>query len=457
MQDRLGGVKFRTDMKLRILGFLLCFLPALSFADLKFTNRVTVQGQNSENTVLSKNGMLRIDNGTTPSATSVIIDCAGHKMTQLNNVGRRYLVTNIPTDGSSPNASSPATTAGTVTLNISRHDTGERESFFGYKARHIKTTATAEGGSGACAGNLQIATDGWYIDAPITASCSSAEREILVRSLEAHHCEDRVVTKTNGVETLGIPVLIETQATNGSGAELNVRQETANIEVETLDPALFSPPRDFTEVASYRDLIAPQNSTIGAQRIPNSGPNFPPITSAGPNENGKGVVAGATHATTNEKSEVLKIGITQVTSDADQSLSVEGLQQELANQINFLGGRAVILAADPNDRDAANEQAKQQGCDYVVFTEITDFRTASVGQKLGRVLNRGGLGGVGGTGNGRVEIVANVKVFQPDVFVPALDGTANFRGNDVTNTASGLMHTEARTVMLELKKLQEKK
>lgn len=444
-------------MKLRVLGFLLCFLPAMAFADLKLTNRVTAQGHNSENTVLSKNGMLRIDNGTTPAATSVIVDCAGHKMIQLNNLGRTYLVTNMPAVGSSPNASSTPATEGTVTLNINRQDTGERQSFFGYKARHIKTTATTVGGTGACAGNLQIATDGWYIDAPITASCSSAEREILVRSLEAHHCEDRVVTKTSGAETLGIPVLIETKATNGSGAEFDVRQETANIEVETLDPALFAPPRDYTQVASYRDLIAAQNSPIGAQGTPNSGPHFPPVTKAGPNENGKGVVAGATHTTTNEKSGVLKIGITQVTSSTEQSFSVEGLQQELVNQINFLGGRAVILPADPNDRDAANEQAKQQGCDYVIFTEITDSRTASVGQKLGRVLNRGGLGGVGGNGNGRVEIVANVKVFQPDVFTPALDGTTNFRGNDVANTAKGLMHTEARTLMLELKKLQEKK
>jgi hypothetical protein len=444
-------------MKLPVLGFLFFFLPALAFADLKLTNRVTVQGRNSENTVLSKNAMIRIDNGTSPAATSVIVDCAAHKMIQLNNIGRTYLVTNMPGLNNSQNGSSQSSSTGTVTLNITRKDTGERQSFFGYKARHIKTTATTEGGSGACAANLSIATDGWYIDAPITASCGAAEREILVRNLQAHHCEDRVLTKTTGVETLGIPVLIETKATNGSGAQIDVRQETANIEVETLDPALFTPPSDYTEVQNYRELVASQNSAAGVQPAPNSGPNFPPVTQAGPNENGKGAVAGATHATTDQKPGVLKIGITQVTSGTDQSFSVEGLQQELADQINFLGGRAVILAADPNDRDAANEQAKQQGCDYVLFTEITEFRTASVGQKLGRVLNRGGLGGVGGNGNGRVEIVANVKVFQPDVFVPALDGTTNFRGNDVTNTATGLMHTEARTVMLELKKLQQKK
>src|SRR6185312_17120887 len=118
-------------MKLRVLGFLLCFLPAMAFADLKLTNRVTVQGRNSENTVLSKNGMLRIDDGTSPAATTVIIDCAGQKMIQLNNIGRTYLVTNMAAGNGSQNSSSQP---GTVTLNIDRKDTGERQSFFGYKA-----------------------------------------------------------------------------------------------------------------------------------------------------------------------------------------------------------------------------------------------------------------------------------------------------------------------------------
>src|SRR5579885_2119351 len=256
-------------MKLPVLGFLFFFLPSLAFADLKLTNRVTVQGHNSENIVLSKDAMIRIDNGTSPAATSVIVDCAGHRMIQLNNAARTYLVTNMPAAGAQDGASQ-SSAAGTVTLNITRKDTGERQSFFGYKARHIKTTATTEGGSGACAGNLSIATDGWYIDAPITASCSAGEREILVRSLEAHHCEDRILTKTSGVETLGIPVLIETKATNGSGAEIDVRQETANIEVETLDPALFAPPSDYSEVQNYRELTASQNPATGAQPAPNS-------------------------------------------------------------------------------------------------------------------------------------------------------------------------------------------
>jgi hypothetical protein len=73
------------------------------------------------------------------------------------------------------------------------------------------------------------------------------------------------------------------------------------------------------------------------------------------------------------------------------------------------------------------------------------------------VFNRGGVGGVGGAEQGRVQIDAEVKIFQPDKDVPVLDGQTNFRGNDADYTAKGLMHTEARTVMLQIKNLQEKK
>lgn len=191
--------------------------------------------------------------------------------------------------------------------------------------------------------------------------------------------------------------------------------------------------------------------------LQSNGQKAPPAASAGTSKNNEDAQNEAMHEPANTKPRPLKIGVTQVTNSADQSLSVGGLQQELVNDINFLGGKAIIIAADPNDRDAANEQAKQQGCDYVIFTNLSNFKTASVGQKLGSVLNKGGLGGVGGTGHGRVEMSANVKVFRPEVFTPVLDGSSDFRANDVENAGKGLMHTEARTVMLELKKLQPSK
>lgn len=157
------------------------------------------------------------------------------------------------------------------------------------------------------------------------------------------------------------------------------------------------------------------------------------------------------------KKRAIRIAVTQVASTVESSFSTEGMQQELVNDLNFLGGQGVVISVDPHDREAALDEAKQQGCDYVVFTKINGFRTASVGQKLGSVLNRGSLGGVGGSGQGRVELNAEVKIFQPDGATPLFDGDINFRQNDADATAKGLMKTEARNVMLQIKKLQSSK
>lgn len=162
-------------------------------------------------------------------------------------------------------------------------------------------------------------------------------------------------------------------------------------------------------------------------------------------------------AKTPETKKRLRIGVTQVASTVESSFSTDGLQQELVNDLNFLGAQGVVISADPHDREAALEQAKLQDCDYVVFTTINSLKTASVGQKLGSVLNRGGLGAVGGSGNARVELNAEVKVFQPDGVIPLFDGDVNFRQNDAEGTAKGLMKTEARNAMLQIRKLQSSK
>jgi hypothetical protein len=155
-----------------------------------------------------------------------------------------------------------------------------------------------------------------------------------------------------------------------------------------------------------------------------------------------------------KKKKLPRIGVAQVNSIATPSLATDGWQQELVDDIDFLGGQGVILNGDPNDREGTMAEAKDRNCDYLIFTTVTNFKSVGVGEKLGNVLGRGGLGGVGGAGQGRVELSAEVKVFQPDNVVPVFDGNEDFRQNDAGATARGLMHTEAREVMLQVKKLQ---
>jgi len=166
--------------------------------------------------------------------------------------------------------------------------------------------------------------------------------------------------------------------------------------------------------------------------------------------------AGAQPSSTQSAKRV-RIGVAQVMSTVSPSLATDGWQQELVDDLDFLGAKGVILSSDPNDRDATLEQAKQANCDYVILTTVTTYKSVGVGEKITSVLGHGNLGGVGGTGQGRVELGAEAKVFQPDSPVPIFDANNDFRQNDPTATAKGLLRTEARDVLLQLKRVQNSK
>ena len=445
-------------MGFRCAAFLVVALSHTAFADLKGTNRMTIAGQSFTSTVLIRQGKIREEAGTLPGMSSITIqDCTGHRVVQLNDRARTYLVTAIASSEASSPADGSQATTGTVTLNVNEQDTGERKQVFGFTARHVNGTVTAEGGSASCNGTFHVATDGWYVDLPEIQGCVSPDRQILRSQMQREGCNSRIVLKASGVDKLGYPVILDTTL-EAKGSAVTVHQETADLVTATLDPSLFEVPAGYRQVQTYQELmnVGPTNTPIASAQQ-SGGQNFPPVTGSGMNENGNGVVAGASGVTTDKKKSPLRIGIAQVTSTTDLSLSVGGLQQLLVNDINFLGGQAVLISADPKDRDATLEQARQQRCDYVIYTNITNFKEASVGQRLGSVLGRGGLGGVGGSGQGRVEITAEAKVFEPDNDIPVIDGNEDFRQNDADSTAKGLMQLEARDVMLQIRKLQTTK
>lgn len=443
-------------MKSQLVGILLLILASPGVADVKLTNRMTAGGQDLTGIVYMKDGKVRNEVTFAKGTLVGIQDCQHRQVISMNDRSKTYLVTDVD-DRMLTEREAHSSLAAIVTVNLNEQDTGERKKFFGYTAHHIKGTLNARGGEGACRVESNASVDGWYIDLPDYASCSPAERQIFRERLLSisDACKLRIAVNASGIEQPGYPVLVDMTFGDGKGGESTVHQETTSLSMVTLDPNLFEIPTGYTRVQSYRDLLG-SSATADIIAQQSTGPNFPAVTNGGPNENANGVVAGESRATTEKKS-TPKIGIAQITASADQALATDGLQQELANDINFLGGRAVIIAADPSDRDAVDEQARQQSCDYVIFTNITNYRTATVGQKLGRVFNRGGLGGVGGTDQGRVQIDAEVKLYQPDKQTPVLDGSVNFRQNDPEATAKGLMHTEARTVMLQLKQLQAAK
>ena len=444
-------------MKRGLVASLLCLVSSIAVADLKSSTKVTVAGQSFNTTVLMKQGKIRSDANFIPGFSTVTIqDCASQRMIQINDRTHTYMVTEL---GSANNQESPGAAqdaSGTVTLRVSQQDTGERKQMLGYTVRHIRGTIASEGGSGACHGDFRAITDGWYVDLPATQGCTSPGGEMLHNQMRKDGCKDRIIVKASGQENPGYPILLDV-TTNEKQGSVTVHQETIELSTSSLDldPALFEVPAGYSQVQSYEDLAGFKASSMigvlpGQQPTKSSAPSNAGVASDNSN-------TGQTSNPTAAKKRAIRIGVVQIASTVENSFSTDGLQQELVNDLNFLGATGVVISTDPHDREAALEQARQQGCDYVVFTTINGFRTASVGERLGSVFNRGGLGGVGGSGQGRVELNAEVKVFQPDGATPLFDGDVNFRQNDADATARGLMQTEARNVMLQIKKLQSPK
>lgn len=443
-------------MRRGLIAFFLLFLVSTSaVADLKSTSKMTIAGQSFNSTVLMKQGKIRSESSFVPGFSTVTIqDCSSQRIIQLNERAHTYLITELGNGNGQASSTSAHEESGTVTLRISQRDTGERKQILGYTARHIKGNITSEGGSGSCHGDFRATTDGWYIDLPATQGCAPPESEMLRARMQRDGCNDRVIVKTSGVEKIGYPVLLDTTMNERQG-NVTVHQETTELSTTSLDPALFEIPAGYSQVRSYEALAGiTMNSMTGTLH----GPQFaPPVASTASVVSDNPKVAQPANPSTANKKEKIRIGVVQIGSTVERSFSTEGMLQQLVDDLNFLGGEGVVISSDPQDREAALEQAKQQGCDYVVFTTINDFKTASVGQRLGSVFNRGTLGGVGGSGQGRVKLNAEVKVFQPDGATPLFDGDVNFRQNDADATARGLMQTEARNVMLQIRKLQNSK
>jgi len=441
-------------MRWGFISFFLFLISSSAVADLKSRNKVTIAGQSFSTTVLMKQGKIRNETTVMPGFVMVTIqDCSRRRIIQLNERTHAYLTTDLV--GTRSQASPPSTqdSSDAVTLTVDRQDTGEQKQMLGYTARHIKGTITSEGGNRACRRDFRAATDGWYIDLPAAQGCALPESEMLRSRMQQDGCNDHVVLTISGSENLGYPVLLDVTMTEKQES-VTVHQETTDLLNASLDPSLFEIPAGYSQVQSFEELAGFRaNSMIGALHeqktavspVPGNGAVASVNSTAGQNAN----------PTAAKKA--IRIGVVQIGSTVERSFSTDGLQQLLVNDLNFLGGQGVVISSDPEDREAGLEQGKQQGCDYVVFTTINDFKTASVGEKLGSVFNRGSLGGVGGSGQGRVQLNAEVKVFQPDTMTPLFDGDVNFRQNDPDGTARGLMQTAARNVMLQIRKIQTTK
>jgi hypothetical protein len=138
----------------------------------------------------------------------------------------------------------------------------------GLTARHIKSKTVISSSEGACnTMNMQMETDGWYVDLPGGLNCMT-DASSMPNFADQSGCVDEIRYKTEGTAKMGYPVMTTTSMkfntgqAGEDGPPVNIptsssTQEVVNISTVTLDAALFDVPAGYTEVKTMQELGSP--------------------------------------------------------------------------------------------------------------------------------------------------------------------------------------------------------
>lgn len=194
-----------------------------------------------------------------PRAT--IYQCDAQRAVELNLRSHEYSVIELNDECRSKNASPLRAVKGTVDVYIETTDTGERQQMLGRTARHIITHQRQVASPGACWGNGERESDGWYIEMEQQEFArrfrQNSDNDLVNVIMTGANCRDKIVVHRSGLEKPGVPVkLVQTSRSlrplaDGTSTEYTSKWETEVTELNEapLDAGLFEIPANFTKVA----------------------------------------------------------------------------------------------------------------------------------------------------------------------------------------------------------------
>ena len=344
----------------------------------------------------------------------VLIDQSDQKrMLQVSVPAKTYLV--VATDGTMP--AMPAMPGmpqaapkapGVINLTTTLTDTTERKTAFGRQARHVKTVMDIVPMPGACdTAKQHIETDGWYIDPP-PALVGQESVKPPTPPQTAQACTDEVKTTMNGdPKLLGYPIGYTTTITGADGKPTVASMEVTELELTTLDAALFEPPAGFTAAGNPLDLSKALSDVTEAKLVAadTAPPAAPPVKTPG----------------------VVRVGVPEFTNATNMTVDTRKLRANLIDELKEQKIEAVPMAAAPPAE--LQKRAAEQGYDYIVLADVTELKTSKPGRlgglmkaaTSGATAGRGGAAGAvaGAAGNAALsndttEATLAIKLLQPD-------------------------------------------
>lgn len=256
----------RKFIKSATLVLALMCSASIVLADIKITTKSTSSGQSFTSTTYIKGARQRIEG----MGYTTIYQCDQKRMIQINDKTRSYLITPLADKSEAARGagaqSAGARRGGVITYTTTSTDTGERKTMMGLTARYIKSKTVITASEGACTPmNMEMESDGWYVDLPGGASCPTDAGGAPVMPVEQSECVDEVRYKTEGTAKMGYPVMTTTRIKFNAGDDgpaMNIPpttslQEVVDLSKVPLDAALFEIPAGYREVKSAQELGSP--------------------------------------------------------------------------------------------------------------------------------------------------------------------------------------------------------
>src|ERR1041384_3699432 len=382
---------------LSIFLFFIASITAISFAqrtrdndqpirgDFKITFKQSFGGQEMQSTTMIKGQRERSETSMNvpgmPAGMNMgqvnITQCDMRRTIQNNDRARKYFITPMEVDDSSPaergGMSTPANTGanrrgGVVTMTVNTVDTGERREMFGFTARHLKQSMMTEASPDACyQQHMKIDRDGWYINLEYGLNCGTDRPPQVGRMAAPQGCRDRYQFRRTGPTNLGYP-LQETTTIYGSdgSVQTSMTKQVVELSRQPLDAALFDVPAGYTQAQSQQEMFGtPSMGDIMAMQRQQESQSSGQSTSGMP-ANMPNSMARA------------KVGVVEFNNKAKASVQTDSLRQQLIATLTGDGVDAIALnASSPNE---AAIEAKAKGCTYILYTDISTFKPPSTGK-----------------------------------------------------------------------------
>jgi hypothetical protein len=446
---------------LSIVLFFIASITAISFAqrardndqpirgDFKITIKQSFGGQQMQSTTMIKGQRERSETSMPgmPAGMSMsqvnITQCDMKRTIQINDRARKYLITPMEFDDSSPaergGMSTPANMGatrrgGVVTMTVNTVDTGERREMFGFTARHLKQTMMSESSPDACyPQHMKIDRDGWYINLEYGLNCGADRPPQVGRMTAPQGCRDRYQYRRTGPTNLGYPLMETTTIYGPDGNVQNtLTKEVVELSRQPLDAALFDVPAGYAQAQTQQEMYAaPSMADVMAMQRQQEGQNNPSGQST------SGMPSNTASAMGRPK-----VGVVEFNNKAKASVSTDSLRQQLIATLNGDGVDAIALnASSPSE---AAIEAKAKGCTYILYTDISTFKAPSAGKRIGGMLGR--ATGVGGGDTGKAEAKLDYRLVPVGSTSAKLQSSAS--GKEETSEASvnAALQDEARAV-----------